>query len=208
MKKSGFTLAETLLTLAIIGVCAAMLITSIKNLRTDDLSNDIMAKKALSSFSDAVKQVILHNTENNKMDKLVTISTDPSTGAAVETACESAACLMDIFGKYLHISKTFTDSTLAPTGLTGTVYGIMGDGLIFGLTYNKACNISQAVYPMPAPSDGAITSITTKNACGIIYYDVNGSKGPNAIGIDQLSIPIKKSGIKIPYITQSGSSSD
>ena len=35
-KKHGFTLAETIITLAIIGVCAAMLITTIKNINPNE----------------------------------------------------------------------------------------------------------------------------------------------------------------------------
>ena len=56
MKKHAFTLAETLLTLAIIGICAAMTVPSIKNLTnsTREQEADVMAKK-LSPISRALQ---------------------------------------------------------------------------------------------------------------------------------------------------------
>ncbi len=71
-KKHGFTLAETLITLAIIGVCAAMLITTIKNINPNEASNLVMARKAVGTFTEATRQVLLFNSQTKKMDNLLT----------------------------------------------------------------------------------------------------------------------------------------
>jgi len=69
MKKYGFTLAETLITLAIIGICAAMLITTIKNINPNEKSNIVMARKIVGNFTEATKQVLLFNSKTKKINK-------------------------------------------------------------------------------------------------------------------------------------------
>ncbi len=71
MKKTSkkawrFTLAETLITLAIIGVCAAMLITTIKNINPNEASNLVMARKAVGTFTEATRQVLLFNSQTKR----------------------------------------------------------------------------------------------------------------------------------------------
>ena len=65
MKKYAFTLAETLLTMSIIGICAAMLITTIKNINPSGQADAIMAKNAKIAISialNSLKRILKANT--------------------------------------------------------------------------------------------------------------------------------------------------
>jgi len=187
MKKHGFTLAETLLTLTIIGVCAAMMVTSIKNIDTKGKTYTIAARKAVSSFSDATKQVLLYNSKAKRMNDLYTDSSKT-------TACAKEACLYTLYGKYLQITKTL-DSGSLPGGSTG---GRLIDGVTFGLSYSKTCELSGSLYQMPVTDEaGGAVAVPVKGACAIIYYDVNGAAAPNIDGVDKFAIPVFETGVKL-----------
>lgn len=197
-KKQGFTLAETLITLAIIGVCAAMLITSIKNVNPNEISNLVMARKVVGNFSEATKQVLLFNSRTKKMDNLTYNG----------TACNGGQCITQLYGKYLQVTKI---STSNPTGLGGTGSGGSGncthvgelvDGALFCIQYNRNCNIADGttVQVLP-PDEGTISEVVVSGACAMIYYDVNGAKGPNKVGTDRFVIPVRKAGVKFSATT-------
>ncbi len=191
MKKHAFTLAETLLTLAIIGICAAMTIPSIKNLTngTREMEADVMAKKIITNFSGATSQILMTKSKTRRMNDI---------------GCDNATDLFNMYGKFLQISAVMNKSDI-PNGFNGTVIGRLADGSIFGLDYDKTCSTAKTgliVLPgksgsTPAP---AVTADTSK-ACGIIYFDTNGIKGPNTDGIDRFAVPIYKSGVRIPSAT-------
>ena len=187
-KKHGFTLAETLITLAIIGVCAAMLITTIKNINPTEASNLVMARKAVGTFTEATRQVLLFNSQTKKMDNL----------ASGGTACASAQCLTQLYGKYLQISRMSATNPTPDAQLGGTYYGELIDGLLFGIEYNKGCALheGETVQVLP-PDEGMVSEVVVSGACAMIYYDVNGVKGPNRVGTDRFVIPVRKSGVKM-----------
>ena len=142
-KKHGFTLAETLITLAIIGVCAAMLITTIKNINPNEASNLVMARKAVGTFTEATRQVLLFNSQTKKMDNL----------ASGGTACASAQCLTQLYGKYLQISRMSATNPTPDAQLGGTYYGELIDGLLFGIEYNKRCAMHEGETVQVLPPD-------------------------------------------------------
>ena len=183
MKKQGFTLAEVLITLAIIGVCAAMLITTIKNINPNEKSNIAMARKAVGNFTEATRQVLLFNSKTRKMDNL--------------TGCDDAACVIDLYGKYLQVTKS---STQNPTGLGGSCknVGELIDGLMFCVEYDKKCALheNETVQILP-PDEGVVSAIVVSGACAVIHYDVNGVKPPNMTGKDRFMIPVRKNGVKM-----------
>ena len=62
MIKKGFTLGETMLTLIILGIIAALTVPVLKNNFNSEKTNKYLYKKAFNTFSEAVYQVI--NDEN------------------------------------------------------------------------------------------------------------------------------------------------
>ena len=197
MKKHAFTLAETLLTLAIIGICAAMTVPSIKNLTnsTREQEADVMSKKIITNFSGASSQILMTQSKTRRMNDI---------------GCNDATDLFNLYGKFLQISAVMDKSDI-PNGFNGDVVGRLADSSIFGLEYDKACNISKTgLTVLPGKSGSNATSpvvINATKACGIIYFDTNGVKGPNTDGIDRFAVPIFKSGVKIPSVTASASPS-
>ena len=98
MKKYAFTLAETLMTMAIIGVCAALMITSIKNVNPTGQADAIMAKKAVTTFADSTRQIMVHYAKNFKMN-------DVYSDKEKTQPCKNATCLFNIYGKFVQITK-------------------------------------------------------------------------------------------------------
>ncbi len=192
-KKQGFTLAETLITLAIIGICAAMLITTIKNINPNEKSNIVMARKAVGNFTDATKQVLIFNSTTKKMDNLSCgTSKDDDTDATKQA---NAKCVTELYAKYLQVSKLKSSDS---TGLGGQYFGELIDGLTFGIEYDTNCTLKEGTTIQVLPPDEGVTSeVIVSGACAIIYYDVNGAKEPNMVGKDRFSIPVRKSGVKI-----------
>lgn len=196
MKKYAFTLAETLLTMTIIGICAAMLIGTIKNVNPSGQADAIMAKKAVTTFTDATRQIMVHYTKNFKMNDVYkdTQKTEP---------CTDETCLFNLYGQFVQISKILTSENAGGFGTSVGIYGQLNDGLVFGLKYKPACDINEELNTTPPGPDDPAGSIAPTTpvvkACGVIYYDVNGKKGPNVNGRDRFAMPIFKStGVRIP----------
>lgn len=192
VKKYAFTLAETLIALTIIGVCAAMVIPSLKNLNehTMNTENEVMAKKTITNFSNATSQILMNSSKTRKMDGVYKM--DSTTDL-----CTDANCMFNLYGKYLSIVKqpAATDIKNAAS-LPGTVHGVLADGVIFGLTFDSDCELSLTnVKPLPGAED-----ISASKLCGYIYFDTNGTKGPNATNRDRFVMPIYKTGIKIKSV--------
>lgn len=192
-KKQGFTLAETLLTLAIIGICAAMLITTIKNMNPTERSNLIMARKAVGNFTEATKQVLLFNSSTKKMDNLSCGESKDNDTDATKQA--NAKCVLELYAKYLQVTKIKSADS---TGLGGQYFGELIDGLSFGIEYDSRCNLheGETMQVLP-PSEGVLSDVIVSGACAMIYYDVNGNEKPNIVGKDRFVIPVRKSGVKI-----------
>lgn len=192
-RKLGFTLAETLITLAIIGICAAMLITTIKNINPNEKSNIVMARKAVGNFTEATKQVLLFNSSTRKMDNLSCGESKDDDNDTTKQA--NAKCVTELYAKYLQVSKL---KSADATGLGGQYFGELIDGLSFGIEYDSRCTLKEGttIQILP-PEEGLVSEVIVSGACAIIYYDVNGAKEPNMVGKDRFSIPVRKTGVKI-----------
>lgn len=174
MKKilKGFTLAEVLITLGIIGIVAAVTLPSLQvNVNKQALSTQIA--KAYSQFSEGLKMYMT----NNSLDEFDYSGFDPDTFAKnylqVQYVCtdrRDSNCFADQY-TYIDSSSTLTRADLANSFITQ----------------------SQKGYIL---RDGTIAYIDARR----ITFDVNNKKGPNKVGYDLHRVLINKDGSVGPSI--------
>ena len=184
----GFTLAEVLITLVIIGVIAAMTIPTLIN-KTNNQEYVTRLKKAYSTFSQATNRIIADegnpradiggwatSTEVvfNMYKKYIAKSQECQAGNACFTA------------SYSHLN-TSTPGT-APGMAGSNKYAlILSDGSVATMftdsdNFSSACSI-QNFY-------------LTNDVCQVIRVDVNGPmKGPNTIGRDTFAFALLENGL-------------
>ena len=174
--RDGFTLAEVLITLGIIGVVAAMTMPTLMN-STQGAQYKAAYKKALSALSQAV-------TLNVALDEWNFADADNSTyvlkdmfesrmnvvRSACKTGCaETSNAITDAKGKTYSVSVgsgALQGMTAGPISQDNTTL-FFNDGIMFTYDPNAAKNCTKA--------DGA----TEKICKGFI--DVNGIKAPNRV---------------------------
>ena len=167
-KKFGFTLAEVLITLGIIGVVAAMTMPTLIN-QTNGAQYKAAYKKALSAISQAV-------TLNVALDDASFADTVANTAGSTDKPSDgdySVASLlntrMNVVNKATSLDYTI-DGTTLPTSKTVDTYLYFNDGSMFAFANNQAGTTC------------TMTSDTAENNVGCAgYIDVNGAKGPNKV---------------------------
>ena len=163
MKKLGFTLAEVLITLVIIGVIAAMTVPTLMN-NTNSQEFRSALKKAISGANQAL-------TLHYALEGL---------GAQDYT---HATLVSDVFKKRMNVIEaegnddSFTLATCAGTTFTTQ------DGIMFCVnsnfagnttdTQNAACNSYNTI--------PCVSGATDDSADANFYIDVNGRKNPNKL---------------------------
>lgn len=186
--KYGFTLAEVLITLGIIGIVAAMTIpTLIKN--TQDSEFKSAWKKAFSELSQADQQII---TDNGGQD---------FTG---QCSNFNNICLRNLFMEKLKSIKQCNNSIT-----DGCVVG--NSKFMDGTTVSFASlNINNNTWPaIITPSGWSILFRAHETnclqpfpfECGYIQVDVNGLKPPNIAGRDIYFIGVVKTKL-VPFGAQ------
>ena len=182
----GFTLAEVLITLGIIGVVAAITMpTLINNYREKAAVNKV--KKFYSMMSQAY---LLSVKDNEHAD-----TWNVGNGQSSTTARQLAS----YFKPYLKIQKDCGTSSgcLGYTRVTKSLKGTNSinydtDSRFYKLILmdGSAMWFHGAASTYCHTSSGGIT-----NSCGIIYYDVNGAKEPNTWGIDIFDFHLTPDGL-------------
>ena len=168
-KRFGFTLAEVLITLGIIGVVAAMTMPTLMN-QTNGAQYKAAYKKALSAISQAV-------TLNVALDDVSFADTLAGT-AGSQAANTNGASIASLLTSRMNVVKATTaDSngvgySIAANGSTltqaaGNTTLFFNDGSTFTFVGDEAgCTQGQA-------------GVTDHPCYG--YLDVNGAKGPNKV---------------------------
>ena len=175
MKKFGFTLAEVLITLGVIGVVAAITMpTLIQNHQKKVLAEQLKVTFSLISQSIEMSQA---NIENPNWVRDLDGRVDISREQAIEEAEQYVTGNLKKLKVYGYIApnmylnefptyKTMNGARSAPTHTSGKAYYTM-----------KLANGSFLFYFYDSHSDASTTQ-------PIIYLDVNGAKGPNILGKD------------------------
>ncbi len=167
-KRFGFTLAEVLITLGIIGVVAAMTMPTLMN-STNGAQYKTAYKKALSVLSQAVVlNVALDDYDLSQATETSTKATDGSS-----------ASLYNLFNNRMNVVKTATGTGWSASGKAGktslTTFGATNNYILFfndGITFTFPKNAGNC------QDYNAAAGVTTDKRCyGMI--DVNGEKNPN-----------------------------
>jgi prepilin-type N-terminal cleavage/methylation domain-containing protein len=176
--KNGFTLAETLLTLLIIGIISSIVIPVIIQ-DTQDEQYKTTFKKTFSDLSQALKRASLEGT--------------------IKGRCSgNHVCFRNIFLPYLNYVKTcespnnsncFTSNRLKWGWENGTsVILSNGVSLVF-LGYDSNCTGNRSYLP--------------GGACGEAQIDVNGpNKGPNVWNKDIYEVEFTENNLRCRYQVQ------
>ena len=161
MKKLGFTLAEVLIILVIIGVIAAMTVPTLMN-NTNAQEYRSALKKAIAGLNQAL-------TLNYALEGLS--AQDYSTGTALVT---------DVFKRRMSVIEG--DTSFTSTGCAGSDVFTTADGMMFCVTgFSSAQNDAQGSICDSYNTTGCVSGATEANPApsANIWIDVNGVKKPN-----------------------------
>jgi len=204
-RKFGFTLAEVLITLGIIGVVAAMTLPSL----IQNYQNKVLVNQTRKMYS------VITNA-------LVSYSSDMGTPNEFSGIFDSTNSINDIregFSQYMQVLENCTTSQVRTSGGCGGIYTVgvqrATDETYAGQATTEVMNTSGRLvlkdgsfiviykdntssgtcffeWTQTEDTDGnAITpTLQTSNRCGRIYFDVNGLKGPNIYGKDVFEIQV------------------
>ncbi|MDD3150380.1 MAG: prepilin-type N-terminal cleavage/methylation domain-containing protein [Candidatus Gastranaerophilales bacterium] len=179
-KKQGFTLAETLIVIAIIGIIASI-VTPMLFGTTSDAELKAAWKKSYSDLSQATMMIVADN--------------GGSLAGAFAGDVAGSEDLKNAFASKLNIIKNC--SGISSMGGTGT--GVSAQGCWHAGAnswhYLNGTGIGSASAPGLILNNGSLMYFDLRNSacndpvgdyirCGIIYIDINGFKKPNTIGKD------------------------
>lgn len=160
MKKLGFTLAEVLITLVIIGVIAAMTVPTLMN-NTNAQEYRSALKKAIAGLNQAL-------TLNYALE-----------GLSAQDYSDGAALVNDVFKRRMSViegADSFTD------GCSGGSVFTTADGMMFCVNgFSSAMNDTQGTACDSYNTAGCVNGATEANPApsANIWIDVNGVKKPN-----------------------------
>ena len=184
--RSAFTLAEVLITLGIIGVVAAMTLPAIVN-KYKERETVTKVKKFYSVMNQAL---LLAIKDNGYVDEWNFLEHDIDTGSQISDKFAS------YFKPYLKILKDCGQKSgcIAP----GT-YKLLdnSDWNDYNTSWYYKMILADGSYMWMRACNTECNSVDagTTNACGLIWFDINGKKEPNIIGKDVFVFVIKKNSI-------------
>ena len=183
--KNGFTLAEVLIALTVIGVIAAITVPALIQ-KTQKQEYVSALKKAYSTLSQAAQMIIAENGRAKEDENGETWMIDTDS-------------IYNMFKKYLHNSKDCSSS-----GGCFEQIGNKGYQNLNGEGSTNPWNKSNSNYKALITADGAQVLFAYKSkkceseddgsngVCGRISVDINGAKKPNIIGRDVFYFVLKE----------------
>lgn len=163
--KKGFTLSETMISLVVIGVIAAIILPILNSIRPDN--GRVLYKKAMYSMQNAISTALNDSTSNASNAKAFWAGDDVTAGEF----CASIAETMSIIG----------DSNCGTVGS----YSNPNFKTINGSTWWGLGDASDA---------DKFTLGTGTHPSKTIYVDVDGANGENTLGKDQFKLKVRYDG--------------
>ena len=177
---NGFTLAEILITLGIIGVVAALTMPALIQNHREKVTVTRL-KKVYSVLSQAYVSASSENLDIKEW------------GLGKEFSTDGAQAIAEKLLPYLKLNKDCGfEKGCFPAGVVYTY--LNGSGW-----YNLDSSGSRAYRAIL--SDGTLIAIESFGTYGKIFVDINGFKGPNQDGRDLFAFRLKTEGV-IPFGTQ------
>ena len=175
--KNGFTLAEVLITLVIIGVIAAMTIPTLIN-KTNNQEYVSRLKKTYSTLAQATNRII---------------ADEGNPRADIGGWATSHQAIYDMYKKYLSKAK---ECNVGETCFAPIDYKKYNTNVSANWDIGNKTNLGRLVL-----ADGAFVdfqfnsdSCSGKN-CALLHVDVNGQKGPNMFGKDAFRFYLGEDGL-------------
>jgi len=175
--KKGFTLAEVLITLLIIGVIASIVVPGIIS-NTNEAEHTAGLKKTYADLSNAIKMIQANN------------------GGSVNFG--------DLRGDFCSVMSCIKIDTNVNTFGSATNYKWYKGGNLTSWAGNSDSNPSAVLnngsFVTFITGDYPACGGYGVNECGWIYTDLNGKKGPNMFGKDLNRFWISRPNLNGPYI--------
>lgn len=169
----GFTLAEILLVIVILGIVAAITIPSIIRDITD-IQYKTVWKSTYSAISQAVRRSAMEH------------------GGTIDSLCHNTDCFRNTIIPYLNIVKACNQTATIGTGNCFSL-------AIIGEDQGSAAILSNGVGLFFAANSsdcsGSFSPNIPKDYCGWMAVDTNGFKPPNEVGKDIFRLWVGKRGI-------------
>ena len=181
----GFTMAEAILVMTILGIIATIMISTLKPAEFKEKSLQILAKKVLSELDVATPQILMNDTKDGTFDTLFDSTGEISKfPGGVDEVYSSGARVANLYKKYL------TALRKKPKGCNDDNCFVLKDGAAIEIVYRTG--FSDSIFP-------GETEVIFMNDMDVVYgtlmYDVNDDEGPNIEGKDIFSLPLGKEGI-------------
>lgn len=190
-KRRSFTLAEVLITLAIIGVVAAITIPALNNSTKESEYNEGI-KKVMSELSNALNLIQTNN--------------GGSVAVGTGDANTDHTAFRDEFCSVMNCSKKDTAGNIFK-GLTYKYYKGGDYDLLFDSSRNSSALLNNGILLYFVSYSSC--SNWGVNMCGVILADINGIKRPNMVGKDMYEFYVsKKNGTSFYSILPAGVQGD
>ena len=188
--KKGFTLAEVLITLGIIGVVAALTMPSlIANYKKQVYVTQL--RKSVSAWEQGMKLMLATDGVDEIADtEFARVLRDAGYGAYIGSSAQAVPQADEILKKYFNIIKIEDAAQYTSKGMDGST-GAYSPG------YRKVYMADGSVYYIYIYVDGR-----SSTNLGNRVVDVNGDKGPNIDGRDVFYFNVDPKGSLIPYNSQ------
>ena len=225
MKKRGFTLAEVLITLGIIGVVAALTAPSLV-MSSRNQSNAAKLAVIVSNLENAFTNAIVQEDVDDLCKTRMWVQTEVGfVGSPLRTETLDISKFVGNLNRYIHLngyetikaSTFYGDAggpyTLTETGgkgdysteMDGGNITMLGDTRV--LVYTKS---GAVLFMQPSVSGDVSTKVKTQDAAADLggslykraidlYIDVNGKAAPNTYGRDIFRFYVGSDGILYPY---------
>lgn len=187
--QKGFTLAEVLITLAIIGIVAALTIPTLVS-KYQERAIVTALKKNISVLSQAYKMALNDNNWNSNFGYLdaeyVPLPEEEGPGVYDKNGNYNSDVFYNALKKYLKVIKD--------CGREGQT-GCFPDYVVSALDSSESWNLVTMqgnARRCVVLSDGSSLAIDKS----MIYIDVNGLKGPNKVGYDVFQVKVGKNSIE------------
>ena len=199
-QKRAFTLAESLICMIIIGIVYVIIL---QLSRPGDIKKEALLKAGVDTFRQieyATKRILARDTRNYALTSMRIGTTEFSVASSSSLNNMKKLYKKNLPGSRRAVPSSYSNlqlqdgsNTKAGSLKVSSFSGyFLKNGAYFGLKLNNNCTTTEQYIYHPSRT----TSRTQSGSCGTIFYDVNGDKGPNTLGVDQYIISLGKQGLR------------